>query len=91
MIHPYLGKSVSLLELRNGERSHIVAHLLSGLDGSLHQPLGGFTGHTVKARSREGQSLRQLSHLDHWEDVDKIQALDLMRLQAMRTLHLWKH
>lgn len=91
MIRPYLWKSVSLLELRNGEGPHVVAGLLSGLDGSLHQPLSGFTDHTVKTRSSEGQSMRQLSHLDHWENVDKIQALDLVRLQAMRTLHFWKH
>lgn len=91
MIRPYLWKSVSLLELRNGEGPHVVAHLLSGLDGSLHQPLSGFTDHTVKTRSSEGQSMRQLSHLDHWENVDKIQALDLVGLQAMRTLHFWKH
>lgn len=91
MIHPYLRKSVSLLELRNRERSHVVAHLLSGFDGSLHQPLSGFTHHTFTTTSYERQSLRQLSHLDHWENVDKIQALDLMRLQAVRALHLWKH
>lgn len=35
----YLWEAVGLLELRNGVRSHIVAHLLPGLDSSLHQPL----------------------------------------------------
>ena len=27
-------------------------------------------------------------YLNHWENVDEIQALDLMGLQAVRTLHL---
>lgn len=38
---PYLWKPVALLELGNGEGPHVVAHLLSGLDGSLYQPLSG--------------------------------------------------
>lgn len=82
---------MGLLELGDGESSDGVAHLLSGLDGSLHQPLSGCT---QDRRSRQGHlKVKEgpLPHLDHREDVDEVQALDLMRLQAMRTLHFRKH
>lgn len=57
-LQPYLGHAVSLVELRDGVRPHVVAHLLPGLDGSLHQPLQE-TPHT--AVTHNTQSLRLYS------------------------------
>lgn len=45
----------------------------------------------VKQAVLNTASVSELSHLNHWENVDEIQPLDLMRLQAMRTLHLREH
>lgn len=43
VLNRYLWEFVGLVELRDGIRSHIVAHLLFRLYGSLHQPLTGDT------------------------------------------------
>lgn len=94
----YLREAVALLELRDGVGSHVVAHLLFGLDGPLHQPLG--RRHNTEPITLNGPSPAgpceaesqsspgEPSHLYHRENVNEVQPLDLMRLQTMRTLHL---
>ena len=87
--HPHLWSLVVLAELGLREGSNVVSHLLPRCNGQLHQPLGVEPGCHAQCNgsiiTSAGQACRR--YLNDWVDVDEVQPLDLVGLQAVRTLH----
>ena len=78
-----------LAELGLREGSNVVSHLLPRCNGQLHQPLGVEPGCHAQCNgsiiTSAGWACKQ--YLNDWVDVDEVQPLDLVGLQAVRTLH----